>query len=301
MSLLCTIELGLRTLRVVEAMDRQPVRHAEMLLPEGCFNDGMPTRDFTQFLSTSLKDWGTGATVARVAISDAGVAVRDFRLPRLPGNELVSAVTFEARRLVPLDPADVHYAWHALRDDDGYAVYVVAARREMVEGLIRAIAVAGLTAEHIDLKALALARGAGVADGLLLDWGLAEATMVLVAGGRPRFFRTFPLETPDADAETQFDELLSSFNALIRFVRTTEPEGALSPATPLYLAGRLGPDALEKAASRFDFTARLPAITGSWPAEFPWQSHLAAIGLLQTERWHERITPTEGGEHRAAA
>jgi hypothetical protein len=300
-SLLCTIELGLRTLRVVEAIHRQPVRHAEMLLPEGCFNDGMPTRDFKQFLSRSLKDWGTGATVARVAISDAGVAVRDFRLPRLPRDELVSAVTFEARRLVPLDPADVHYAWHALRDDDGYAVYVVAARREMVEGLISAIAVAGLTAERIDLKALALARGANVADGLLLDWGLAEATMVLVAGGRPRFFRTFPLETPDADAEAQFDELLSSFNALIRFVRTTEPEGALSPATPLYLAGRLGPDALEKAAGRFDFTPRLPAITGSWPAEFPWQSHLAAIGLLQTERWHDRITPTEGGEHRAAA
>src|SRR5207237_9084765 len=133
---------------------------------------------------------------------------------------------------------DVYFAWNAIRDADGYAVYLVAARREMIDALIAAVAAAGLQVERMDLKPLALARGMGVADGLLLEWGAAEATLVLMARGRPRFFRTFLLDAPADDVEAQLDALALSPNALIQLIRRSASDLPIPSATPLFLPGR---------------------------------------------------------------
>src|SRR5256885_16341798 len=59
-------------------------------------------------------------------------------LPRLAGSELSRAVAFEGRRLVPMEAAEVYFAWHASRDSSGYAVYLVAARRAMIDAVVAA-------------------------------------------------------------------------------------------------------------------------------------------------------------------
>ena len=60
----------------------------------------------------------------------------------------------------------------------------------MVDGLVQAASAAGLETDRIDLKVPALARGIGAADGLLCEWATGEATVALMVGARPRFFRT---------------------------------------------------------------------------------------------------------------
>ena len=297
------LDLGARELKIIEVDRRRLTRHAEILLPDGALSEGMPTPLLTATIRGALEDGGFLATRARLAIAETGTAFRDFRLPPLPPGELSRAVLFEGRRQVPLDAADVHFAWHAIRDRAGYAVYLVAARRDMVDAIVGAVNAAGLQIERMDLKPLALARGMGVLDGLLLEWAAGEATLVLMVKGRPRFFRTFALDAPADDPEAQLEELSHALNALVKFMRGTASDVPISPATTLALGGRFAflPDGIQRAAQRFDFTVTVPTTRFTSGPDFPWQAHFAGLGLLLPTRWYDRLTPTQGGDNRVAA
>ena len=297
------LDIGARELTLLEADGRRLTGHAEVLLPDGALVEGMPSPLLTTAVRSALEAGGVRATRARLAIAETGTAFRDFRLPALRQSELSRAVAFEGRRQVPMAAADVYFAWHAVRDANGYAVYLVAARREMIDALVSAVSAAGLQVEHMDLKPLALARGMAVSDGLLLEWGAAEATLVLMAQGRPRFFRTFLLDAPADDIDAQLDELALSLNALVKFMRGTASDVPITPATPLFLGGRFSflPDGPQRAEERFEFRVVLPAPRFSVSPGFPWQAHFAGIGLIQQNQWENRLSPSQGGDIRVAA
>ncbi|TME51361.1 MAG: hypothetical protein E6I60_10645, partial [Chloroflexi bacterium] len=166
MTRLCAVDVGAKELKLLEADGRRLTRHAEVLLPEGALIDGMPTPLLTTAVRSALEAGAFATTRARVAIGETGTAFRDFRLPAIPAGELSSAVVFEGRRQVPMEAADVYFAWHAARDRTGYAVHLVAARRAMIDAVVEAVTAAGLQVERIDLKPLALARGMRTTDGL---------------------------------------------------------------------------------------------------------------------------------------
>jgi hypothetical protein len=297
------LDLGGKELRLLQANGKRLTHHAEVLLPEGAMVDGIPTPLLTTTVRSALDVGGFTATRARVAIAETGTAFRDFRLPRLAIGELSRAVAFEGRHLVPMEATDVYFAWHATRDAKGYAVYLVAARRAMIDAMVAAVGTAGLQVERMDLKPLALARGMGVSDGLLLEWGAAEATLVLMVRGRPRFFRTFTLDAAPEDADAQLDELALSLNALVKFMRGAASDVSISPATSLALGGRFAfmDDGLQRARQRFEFNVVLPRLLLQAPEGFPWQAHFAGIGLIQQGRWQNRLSPSQGGDTRVAA
>ena len=303
MSARLALDLGAHELKILEVNGRVLTRHAEILLPDGALTEGMPTPLLTAAIRGALEAGGFLATRARLAIAETGTAFRDFRLPPLPAGELSRAVEFEGRRQVPMDAADIHFAWHAVRDKTGYAVYLVAARRAMIDAIVAAVSSAGLQVERMDLKPLALARGMGVSDGLLLEWAAAEATLVLMVKGRPRFFRTFGLDSPADDPESQLEELTHALNALVKFMRGTTSDVPISPDTTLALAGRFAflPDGVQRAEQRFNFKVTVPTTRFTFAPEFPWQAHLAGLGLLLQARWYDRLTPAQGGDNRVAA
>ncbi len=305
MTPVCAIELDARELKVLQLGDGGAVHHAHSLLPDGAYREGMPTRILMEVLLETLAGSGITTRLARVAISDAGVAVRDFRLARMPDSDLQSAVMYEAKRLIPMDPEDVYYAWHAAPIGGQLAIYLAAARRDMIDGLMAAVAAAGLQVERVDLRALALARAIGVSDGLILDWGHGEATLVLQVGGRPRFFRTVQLESSPVDGlDTHLEELSLSVEAMLKFTRSADPELPVGPATPLYLTGLFGmvPEAIQAGRTGFAYEVRTPEVVREWPPDFSWHLHVAGLGLLQPAAWRTRLTPSASeGQRRAAA
>ena len=303
MTELITLEVGLREMKVAQTEGRLLVRHAEVILPDLVIEDGVPRRGFVPCLVDALRLAGIQGRVLRLAIPDVGIAFRDFVLPNIPRAELASAVTYEAKRLVPIDPGTVYYAWHARRIPAGVAVYLVAARREMIDAYLNALGPLGILVEHIDLKPLALVRGAEVVDGLLLEWGAGEATLVLMAGGRPRFFRTFLLDAQEGRLDQQLDEMVAGVGTLVKFVKSAEPGLVIGPSTPLHLAGRFAvvPGAEEQAYQRFGFAVRRPTPRLGWTPDFPWSLHLAALGLARQHRWEDRLSLGQDGEARVAA
>lgn len=303
MSAVIAMDLGAHELKFIQADDGRLTRHASVALSDAGFLDGIPTPELGAAVKRAVKSGGFAAQTARVAIPDSGVAIRDFPLPALPRGELSRAVTFEGRRLVPMSASDVYYAWHAAGTSYGYAVYLVAARRDMIDAITAVVGEAGLRLERMDLKPLALVRGAYAQDGLVLEWNATDATLVLMVAGRPRFFRTFALDAGADDVDGQFDELVLSLNALVKFMRSAEPDVPISPTTPLVLGGRFAfvDKGIERARERFEFAVMPPVQRIDCVPDFPWQAHLAELGLLQPQRWRARLTPSQEGDNRVAA
>jgi hypothetical protein len=303
MKSVCAIDLGIRELKLLQAEGDRLTRHAEVLLPDGALVDGMPTPLLTTSIRSLMEEGLFSARHVRVAIAETGTAFRDFRLPLMPAAELSSAVMFEGRRLVPMEASELYFAWNAVREPNGYVVFLVAARRDMIDAVVASSSAAGLQVEHIDLKPLALARGMGVSEGLLLDWSAGEGTLVLVADGRPRFFRSFQLDADPEDVDGQLDELVLSVNALVKFIRGSASDAPVGPQTTLALGGRFAfiDGGLERVQERFPFRTEFPAALFRTPSDLPWQAHLAAIGLIRQKRWNNRLTPIQGGDVPVAA
>lgn len=101
----------------------------------------------------------------RVGIANNRVVVRTLRLPLIEGQaELETAIRFQAPEHVPMPLEQAVLDWQVLEPSPETAmarqmdVVVVAARRESVGGLSRAVRAAGLKPVGIDVSAFALIR-----------------------------------------------------------------------------------------------------------------------------------------------
>jgi type IV pilus assembly protein PilM len=100
----------------------------------------------------------------RIGIANQRVAVRTIRLPRIEdAAELETAVRFAAQDHIPMPLDHAVLDWQVIPSapgdpDQGLEVVAVAARREMLAGLIEAVNRAGLRLAGIDHSSFALIR-----------------------------------------------------------------------------------------------------------------------------------------------
>jgi hypothetical protein len=98
-----TVELGARELRATQVVNGRFTKHTEVLIPDGLYQEGFLAPDFPAFLEQTLDEAEIKPGQARVAIWDAGIAVRDFRLPLMAADELPDGVAYEGKRQIPID------------------------------------------------------------------------------------------------------------------------------------------------------------------------------------------------------
>src|ERR1700689_3548010 len=127
---------------------------------EGEVFDG---RALGESLAELFKDGQLGKRV-RVGLANQRTVLRMLELPPVTDRkELAAAVRFQAEDQVPMPLASAVLDFHSLGVFDTpngprQRVIVVAAQREMVERLLRAVSYAGLRPEGVDLSAFALIR-----------------------------------------------------------------------------------------------------------------------------------------------
>jgi type IV pilus assembly protein PilM len=133
-------------------------------------------------LSEALRELFAGAKLGkrvRVGLANQRTVLRTLELPPIEDRkQLAAAVRSQAEDQVPMPLANAVLDFHSLGIHDTPAgprqrVIVVAAQREMVERLLRAVRQAGLRPEGVDLSAFALIRslyrpGPAPADGQAL-------------------------------------------------------------------------------------------------------------------------------------
>lgn len=140
-------------------------RAAGAPLPPDTVREGevFDERALGESLQELFQDAGLGKRV-RVGLANQRTVLRTLDLPPVTDRkELAAAVRFQAEDQVPMPLASAVLDFHSLGVFDTPAgprqrVIVVAAQREMVERLLRAVRHAGLRAEGVDLSAFALIR-----------------------------------------------------------------------------------------------------------------------------------------------
>jgi type IV pilus assembly protein PilM len=120
-------------------------------------------RTLSEALRELFSDGGLGKRV-RIGLANQRTVLRTLELPPvIDRKELAAAVRFQAEDQVPMPLASAVLDFHSLGvfetpDGPRQRVIVVAAQREMVERLLRAVRHAGLRPEGVDLSAFALIR-----------------------------------------------------------------------------------------------------------------------------------------------
>jgi type IV pilus assembly protein PilM len=175
-------------------------------LPEGAFADGEIKDEgaLTDALRSLFKENNLSRSV-RLGIANQAVVVRTLRLPLIEDEgELETAIRFQAHDQIPM-PLDQAVLDHRVlrrqpgpEGDKQMDVLVVAARRDMVTGLLGVMRSAGLTPEAVDLSAFgmirALSDGAdqdlpeGVPGQTTLYCYLGAGTNLVVANGEDCLF-----------------------------------------------------------------------------------------------------------------
>ncbi len=140
-------------------------RAAGAPLPPDAVREGevLDERVLGEALQELFRDGRLGKRV-RIGLANQRTVLRTLELPPVTDRkELAAAVRFQAEDQVPMPLAGAVLDFHSLGVHDTPSgprqrVIVVAAQREMVERLLRAVRHAGLRPEGVDLSAFALIR-----------------------------------------------------------------------------------------------------------------------------------------------
>ena len=133
------------------------------------------------------------------SVSGHSVIVKKLTLPAMSREELVEAIQWEARQVIPFDLSEVHLDHQVLAGAPGREdtqVLLVAARKERVASRLETIAGAGLSPVIVDVDGFALhnayeanyGRGSSVTTALL-HIGAGVTNLVVTRGGIPLFTR----------------------------------------------------------------------------------------------------------------
>jgi type IV pilus assembly protein PilM len=208
-------------------------------------------------LSDALRELFTDGRLGkrvRIGLANQRTVLRTLELPPVTDRkQLAAAVRFQAEDQVPMPLASAVLDFHSLGifetpEGPRQRVIVVAAQREMVERLLRAVRHAGLRPEGVDLSAFALIRslylpvtpGAGDASServLYLNVG-GLTNMAIAEGTVCRFTRVVGggLEAMAAEIAERRGIPLVDARALLAAFDISRPQPVTPPPAPLPVA-----------------------------------------------------------------
>ncbi len=230
MAITVGLDIGSGAVRaaVVETTRSGPVlrRFAEMPLPPGVVaaGDVVDEGAVTEAVAALWKRHSLPRKRVVAGIANQRVIVRQVDVPHLEESELTEALPYQVQDAIPIPVEEAVLDFVPLEEyttpegDLMMSILVVAAQRDMVEGLVRIAHGAGLGVLAIDLQAFGLVRAAFGADLLgggsspqaLLDIGASMSQVAIVRSGITRFVRIIPT------GGAQFTEMLMTGMSLGR-------------------------------------------------------------------------------------
>lgn len=202
------LDIGTSAVRAVQLTSGRGAvsldRLGQVVLPVGTVRDGdiADGPALGQALRTLWSTYGFKMRKVALGVANQQVVVRQVDLPYLPEDELRSSLAFSAQDYIPIPLEQAVLDFHLVENFETESgtrtsrVLLVAAGKQMVDGIIGVIRTAKLEPVSLDLDAFALLRSlapSGAIDSaegeLLIDMGASVTNMVVHQGGTPRFVR----------------------------------------------------------------------------------------------------------------
>lgn len=198
------IDIGSTAIRVVETSrgrgKREVANFAQGPLPAGAVIGGLISEP-AAVTATLKKLWSEHKFKNKkvvLGVTGSQILVREITLPKLPAKQLKQTLPFQVRELLPMPVENALLDFYPLSEsEDGTTLHglVVAAPKENVLAMIRAVERAGLQVARVDLASFAILRSAAMLSApveALVDLGAHASTIVVHADGRPLIVRTVP-------------------------------------------------------------------------------------------------------------
>lgn len=275
-----TLSLEPSEIRAVVSRGPRILRWGSAPLPAGVLRQGEVLRPdvFGQVVAELVESLKAPRQHAIVGLGSQRVLVRFLSLPPVPARMLDEAIRREARREFPLPVESLYLFWQILTDQPSARsqVFTVGIPKEIVDTSVMALRSARIRPVAMDIKPLALVRGANLSDGLLVDLEEGLASLVLVRDFIPLAVRAIPLTTE----KMWVDQLLGEIQRTLDFYRAA-PTANLPPGpVNLCLTGALG--ASEEVRARLREVGPLvePVLPIPVPQGMPLLTYLGNIGLM---------------------
>jgi type IV pilus assembly protein PilM len=203
------LDIGTSAVRAVQvsAGGKGPVtleRLGQVLLPPGAMRDGeiVDHAAVAEAIKTLWSRYGLKGKKVALGVANQQVVVRQVDLPALPVDELRQSLGFQVQEYIPIPVEQAILDLHVIEEYETQAgdrlsrIMLVAAQRDMIEGLVSVVRQAKLEPVLVDLAAFAMLRSLApeqaIADRegeLLIDIGSAVTNIVVHENGSPRFVR----------------------------------------------------------------------------------------------------------------
>ena len=203
------LDIGSRSVKLAEISESKNglklKRFGMADIPAGAIEDGAISDPETAagiirqlFKSTNVKE-----TNVAVSIGGYSVIVKKINVQTMPEEQLQETIHFEAEQYIPFDISDVNLDFQILGENESnpnqMSVFLVAAKKEMVNDYINLVTLAGLNPCIIDVEAFALqnvfeanydVQDENVA---LIDIGASKTSLNILKGSSSVFMRDVAL------------------------------------------------------------------------------------------------------------
>ncbi len=199
------LDIGSTSIRAVEVTRRQdrPVidNFGQVLLPEGAVVGGVVKDD--KAVTTALRQLWTSQNFRSrdvvLGVTHQQIVVREIEVSNLPPKEMRQALPFQVRDVLPLPPDEALLDFFPLeqpgRGDSTVHGLLIAAPKDVVVDMVRAVERASLHVAQVDLSCFAALRAAAhLAEDTeaVIDIGANGTNIIIHTDGVPQIVRTIP-------------------------------------------------------------------------------------------------------------
>jgi type IV pilus assembly protein PilM len=203
------LDIGSRSVKVAEITETKNGRKLRRFgmadIPPGAIEDGAISDPETvaQVIRQLLKSAGIKATNVALSIGGYSVIIKKINVQTMPEEQLQETIHFEAEQYIPFDISDVNLDFQILGEVENnpsqMSVFLVAAKKEMVNDYINLAGLVGLTPCIVDVEAFALQnvfetsydiQGENVA---LIDIGASKTSLNILKDNSSVFMRDVAL------------------------------------------------------------------------------------------------------------
>ena len=282
-----TLNIEDRDIRVLVARGGSVLAWQDVPLEPGLVKEGViaDAEAVGAALKTVLDSQSMSGGKLVASITGFRSIARVLELPKMNPELLEEAVTREAKREMPVPMEDIYLSWQTLGANDGHErVFALGVPRDILDPLLKAMAVAKRQLSAIDTKPLALARAANREEAIIADVEPASADIVVVARGVPVIMRTVVERDGEPDGDERVQRFRDEVARTVKFYNDTHRQEPLEPSTPIFVTGSLAGLAMTEP---FDSLTQYPIEPLSppldCPTELPIQSYAVNIGLALKE------------------
>jgi type IV pilus assembly protein PilM len=237
-----TLDIEDTSVKIMSVAGRRVQTAASLPLEPGLVHDGVIMDPATVGRRIGELMAAQGISERRVVVGISGIhsIYRVVNIPRLPNKLMEEAAKREMERLMPVPLNELYTSWQAIGTSDIETVIcLVGMPRNTVDAMLETLRQAGLQAEVMDVRPLALARVADERDALINAKPFGFDIVVMI-DGIPELLRSLPFPADATSPDEKIAEVKEELERTVTFYNSSHKGSEITSRMAVFVSGELG-------------------------------------------------------------